>query len=570
MGSSVPQLSVVSPLARYPNHLDIFVVGEDGGIYSSWWDQGDARQRWNLWFRIGPDWANVPTGSQVTAISRKPDQIDLFVVGHDGGIYSTWWNPSDGWEGNHNWFRIGPNWANVPQRSVVTAIARTPDQIDLFVVGHDGGIYSTWWNSSDGWEGNHNWFRIGPSWANVPQRSVVSAIARNPNQIDLFVVGHNGGIYSTWWNPNDGWESNHNWFRIGPEWANVPHLSVVSAITRHPQHIDLFVVGHNGGIYSTWWNPNDGWEGNHNWFRIGPEWANVPTNSVVTAITRNPVALSDNVQISTNIDLFVVGHNGGIYSTWWNQNDGWEGNHNWFRIGPDWANVPQRSVVTAVSRKTDQIDLFVVGHNGGIYSTWWNPTDGWERNHNWFRITSEDCIRIHVKFLAPTTTFTVNQMLTAMRQVYEPAGFRVEIISTENLNLPLLVNLPIDRCVLGETTDEQDQLFANRNNAGPNDIVIYFVATTIPPANGCASHPDDQPGAVVAQGCTQWTMAHEIGHVLGLNHVDDPRPPDSDAPPALFDRLMTGRGTTNITNPPPDLTADEITTMRESDYSDSC
>ena len=150
MSSSVPQRSVVTPVTRFPDHLDLFVVGFNGGIYSASWDQNANNARWNLWFRIGPDWANIPPGSVVTAIARKPDQIDLFVVGHNGGIYSTWWNPNDGWEGNHNWFRIGPDWANVPTNSVVTAVARKPDQIDLFVVGHNGGIYSTWWNPNDG------------------------------------------------------------------------------------------------------------------------------------------------------------------------------------------------------------------------------------------------------------------------------------------------------------------------------------------------------------------------------------------------------------------------------------
>lgn len=97
-----------------------------------------------------------PPGSVVTAIARKPDQIDLFVVGNDGGIYSTWWD--GGW---HDWFRIGPEAANFPNGNTVTALARHPDHIDLFVVGHDGGIYSAWWNPNDGWETNHNWFRIG-------------------------------------------------------------------------------------------------------------------------------------------------------------------------------------------------------------------------------------------------------------------------------------------------------------------------------------------------------------------------------------------------------------------------
>ena len=44
-------------------------------------------------------------------------------------------------------------------------------------------------------------------------------------------------------------------------------------------------------------------------------------------------------------------------------------------------------------------------------------------------------------------------------------------------------------------------------------------------------------------------MAHEAGHVLGLNHVND------------SNRLMTGNGTDNITNLPPDLIASEGATM---------
>ncbi|GAC1544189.1 MAG: hypothetical protein NVS3B16_11730 [Vulcanimicrobiaceae bacterium] len=559
MSSTVPQRSLVTPLARTPEHLDLFVVGNDGGIYSAWWDKNTNSARWNLWFRIGRAEHNVPTNSVVTAIARNPNQIDLFVVGHDGGIYSTWWNPADGWESNHNWFRIGPAWANVPTRSVVTAVARNPNQIDLFVVGHNGGIYSTWWNPSDGWDRNHNWFRIGPDWANVPQRSVVAAVARNPSQLDLFVVGHNGGIYSTWWNPSDGWENNHNWFRIGPDWANVPTNSVVTAVARKPEQLDLFVVGHNGGIYSTWWNPNDGWERNHNWFRIGPDWANVPQRSVVSAVARVPEQL----------DLFVVGHNGGIYSTWWNPNDGWDRNHNWFRIGPDWANVPTNSVVTAVARKSNQLDLFVVGHNGGIYSTWWNPNDGWERNHNWFRIVGDNCVRLHVKILVAPTTFSVAQMLASMRQVYEPNGIRVELVSTENLNLPALLDVNVGTCS-GTPTAAQGQLFNNRNNAGANDVVVYFVRTTQPQFNGCATFPAGKPGAVVVQGASTWTLAHEVGHVLGLNHVDDPAPPNPAAPPALLTRLMTGRGTFNITKTPPDLVGTEVATMRGSSLIDSC
>ena len=79
--------------------------------------------------------------------------------------------------------------------------------------------------------------------------------------------------------------------------------------------------------------------------------------------------------------------------------------------------------------------------------------------------------------------------------------------------------------------------------------------------NGCATHPSGRDGATIAAIASRWTLAHEIGHVMGLPHIDDPPPPDLAAPPPLLDRLMTGRGTWGIQNPPPDLDQAEIGTI---------
>lgn len=160
-------------------------------------------------------------------------------------------------------------------------------------------------------------------------------------------------------------------------------------------------------------------------------------------------------------------------------------------------------------------------------------------------------IRIHTKILT-TPNISIDTLLHNMREVYATAAIDVEWASTENLNFPALNDLDVGACTMGSTTSEQNQLFANRNNAASNDIVVYFVRSTVPPFNGCAAFPAGKPGAAVVKTATQWTFAHEVGHVLGLFHVNN------------NDRLMTGNGTSNITNPPPDLVASEVTTMTNS------
>jgi hypothetical protein len=171
-------------------------------------------------------------------------------------------------------------------------------------------------------------------------------------------------------------------------------------------------------------------------------------------------------------------------------------------------------------------------------------------------------VRLHVKVLQQPD-ISISTMISNMQSVYGPAGFLVEVASTETLNAPSLVDLdlgpPATACgSTNATSTEQVQLFQNRNNVGADEVVVYFVRSTSPPLNGCASYPVGRPGAVVVQTASQWTLAHEVGHVLGLNHVNN------------NDRLMTGNGTFNITNPPPDLVAPEVTTMDNSSLTINC
>jgi len=180
-------------------------------------------------------------------------------------------------------------------------------------------------------------------------------------------------------------------------------------------------------------------------------------------------------------------------------------------------------------------------------------------------------IRLHLKILV-WPTVSIPTMLKSLRQVYEPAGFLIEVVSCEVLKLTTLEELsigcpdPAQRCHImpcanSNLNAEHIALFGNRNNVGANEVAVYFVRQTDPGVLGICDHPPGRPGLVVTADATQWTLAHELGHVVGLSHV------------LITDRLMIDSslgGTPAITNPPPDLVAAEIATMTASDLTLSC
>ena len=85
------------------------------------------------------------------------------------------------------------------------------------------------------------------------------------------------------------------------------------------------------------------------------------------------------------------------------------------------------------------------------------------------------------------------------------------------------------------------------------DIVVAVVEHLVPAALGCYTHPVEQPGVVLsAELAGPWTLAHELGHVLGL---------DDDADPAS---LMFAASNPAADEPPPTLSDADAATIKTS------
>jgi len=126
---------------------------------------------------------------------------------------------------------------------------------------------------------------------------------------------------------------------------------------------------------------------------------------------------------------------------------------------------------------------------------------------------------------------------------------------------PDLLNLNQDDCDGGaghSVSDEEDELFDLGRDLNA-DVVCYYINGNGTGAFGCAAHPPGRRGFWCGAGASPWTFAHELGHVVGnLDHNSN------------SNRLMFGNGTNNITNPPPDLTDDEASDVRDDDAVERC
>jgi hypothetical protein len=97
--------------------------------------------------------------AEVSAVSRHADQLDLFITGNDGVVYTSWWTAGQDWSGvNNNWEPIG---GVFPLGAPVAAVSRYRDQLDLFIIGNNGVIYTEWWTQGQDWSGRGGWRPIG-------------------------------------------------------------------------------------------------------------------------------------------------------------------------------------------------------------------------------------------------------------------------------------------------------------------------------------------------------------------------------------------------------------------------
>ena len=346
-GLRLPAKGEIGVATRDADKLDIFVVDVNGDIQTASWEPAFT-DGWHGWRPLKA--GHGRPGSPITAASPNTDILVAVVTGRDGAVYTAHRAPgSPGkWE---EWWGLSGGATAVGGR--VTAISRGPDNVDVFVVGTDGRVYTAAWvQPAATWS---SWQPIGD--VRVPVGAAVHAAARNPDRLDIFVTDAGGKVMTAAWEPSftDGWHG-WDWIKGGRAAPGAP----VTVVSRGPEKLDIFVTGTDGRVYTAAWQPDftDGWRG---WARIGD--IALPQGAPVHGVSRS----------IEHLDIFATDLNGVILTAAWEPSfdDGW---HGWSPIlgGKAAPGAP----VTAASRGTDKIDIFVTGLDGRVYTAAWRPDLG--------------------------------------------------------------------------------------------------------------------------------------------------------------------------------------------------
>ena len=342
----------VAAVSRAPGNLDLFVIGFDNHIWTTYWND---QVGWS------GDWFPVPgaavfdrTVQQVAAVSRAPGNLDLFVIGFDNHIWTTYWNDQVGWSAD--WFPV-PG-AAVFDRTVqqVAAVSRAPGNLDLFVIGFDNHVWTTYWNDAGGWSAD---FFPLPGQA-VFDRSVqqLAAVSRAPGNLDVFVIGFDNHVWTTYWNDAGGWSA--DFFPLPGQAVFDRSVQQLAAVSRAPGNLDLFVIGFDNHVWTTYWNDAGGWSAD--FFPLPGQAVFDHTQQQLAAVSRAP----------GNLDVFVIGFDNHVWTTYWNDAGGWSAD--FFPLPGQAVFDRDQQQLAVVSRAPDNLDVFVIGFDNHIWTTYWGAS----------------------------------------------------------------------------------------------------------------------------------------------------------------------------------------------------
>jgi hypothetical protein len=462
--------------------IELFGIGEEDRVYQNW--QTAPNNGWSGWFRMAG-----AMGKEIAAGRNGDGRLEVFIIGLDDHVYHIWQTAA-----NNGW----SSWSFLINSTFRATRIITGNNLDgslqVFAIGFDGQVYQTGLTRT-GWTG---WATLGRITDNAKE------IALNRNQdgrLEVFMIGSSGNVYHTWQTgPNGSWV--HNWLGMGG-----PAAKEIVAGKNKDGRMEVFTIGRDERIYHIWQTSiNNGWS---NWGRIGSD-----TNKAKKIFVNN--------NLDQRLEIFTIGTNDVLYHFWQTApNNGWSGEH-------ELGSSDNKAIGLTVGNNQDgRLEVFTIGTNTRVYHFWQtSPNNGWSGEHPLSFSLSLNIIMVGIQGFTQADRTELTSALEIMRGIYSHVGILVEQVEWYEINLADAGSLAII-----DNDSEAEDLTSDWSV--PNDSLDVFIVLTmnggadgVSAINGsCDKDNKGWSGAVISLNGNATnsgnTMAHEIGHYLGLDHVPD-------------------------------------------------
>lgn len=334
------------------------------------------------WRPVGPPGLIFLAGSIITTLVRRPGHVDLFGASVDGGVWISSFDDRAQGNGWGAWICLfslappppggpgGPSGAVIPNAILgnlspsigIVALARSPEKVALFMVDGDGLVWSGRCEPDSPYSPT-TWQQISAPGLGA-RGTMISAVAPDPDALLVFVVGKDGAVWRNVWTSSTDWG---DWQPLGDVGMVDPcRRQQVAAVARDGGRLDLFVADRGGRIITTSAEANQPWT---LWAPIGAE-AIFSPQSQVTALSPDP----------EHVVVIAPTKDGSVWIAV-NERGAWGP---WTRAGAaGLLVVPPRIAVTALLRGSQEIELFVTGHDGAVYESAGAATGGFR---DWTRL----------------------------------------------------------------------------------------------------------------------------------------------------------------------------------------
>ncbi|MGZ3416951.1 MAG: hypothetical protein ACXVEE_03745 [Polyangiales bacterium] len=259
-----PRKANVAAITRRPNEIDVYAIDVDGDIEWTTRDMSSSAPAWSAWHKVTTGgW--FPPGAPLSAASSATHTVDVYAVARDGSVQRLFM---------YDGYTAGP-FTHVVAGKVrpfdgtsgggVVAVSM-PSSEGLYAIGYDGHVLSAWGNP---WSSSWSYLEgfAAPSFQATPG-AALAGVSRDANRLDLFVVDTYGLVRTTGW--YGAWQPTST--AITPSTLPAPPGAPLAVVSRkvdvalstdagfeltNNEQMDVFVTGNDGHIVDAHWRFGD-------------------------------------------------------------------------------------------------------------------------------------------------------------------------------------------------------------------------------------------------------------------------------------------------------------------------